>query len=451
MFNNRQLTAGNKTQRLGYRLAVVLMPLCAMLMGLSPALYAATSPPPEDVLTVSQGQTLLLEYDGVDRVAVGDSEILQVEVLNTENEVLLIALSPGITDLRLWAGDDEPLRYVVRVHDGSELVSIEDIRALVNDIEGVSVEALGDSIVLSGRVRNQQDLIKLEKIAAAYPGVDSYVNPPAFEREPTILMHARLLEIRRSALKQLGVSWDQVINGPILGYLGDFATNPLFRLTEAPGLAAGTSLPLDAGTQSFTGISTSISSVINLLVQNGNARLLAEPTLVCVSGGQADFLVGGEVPIPSRDANGSAAVDFKEFGIILDFSPIADADRFIHTDVAVEVSSLDPSIEVLGIPGFATRKTNTKMTIAEGDTMVIAGLVSREDAKNVDKTPLLGDIPILGELFKSREFRNQESELVILITPSIIEAGSQTNQNYRQRFDNLAETSRDDVRFKLLD
>lgn len=451
MFDNIHLTSVTKNRASG-RIAFIARTMLGSLLLLHiSALLAATSPPPEDILTVSQGQTLLLEYEGVDRVAVGDSETLQVEVLNTENEVLLIALSPGITDLRLWAGDDEPIRYVVRVHDGSELVSIEDIRALVNDIDGVLVEALGDSIVLSGSASNQQDLIKLEKIAAAYPGVDSYVSPPAFEREPTILMHARLLEIRRSALKQLGVSWDQVINGPILGYLGDFATNPLFRLTQAPGLAAGTALPLDAGTQSFSGISTSIGSVINLLVQNGNARLLAEPTLVSVSGGQADFLVGGEVPIPSRDANGSAAVDFKEFGIILNFSPIADADRFIHTDVTVEVSSLDPSIEVLGIPGFATRKTSTKMTIAEGDTMVIAGLVSREDAKNVDKTPLLGDIPILGELFKSREFRNQESELVILITPSIIEAGSRTNQNYRQRFDKLAESSRDDVRFKLLD
>ena len=133
------------------------------------------------------------------------------------------------------------------------------------------------------------------------------------------------------------------------------------------------------------------------------------------------------------------------------FSPIADKDRYIHTDVAVEVSTIDPSIEVLGIPGFATRKTNTKMTIAEGDTMVIAGLVSREDAKNVDKTPLLGQIPILGELFKSREFRNQETELVILITPSIIDARSPTNEDYQQRFAKLAESSSDDVRFKLLD
>ena len=370
------------------RMLLARLLLCTLTL-LALDVRAATAPPPEDVLTVRQGQTLLLEYQGVSRVSVGDAKLLQVEVLNRDDEVLLIALAAGITDLRLWAGDDEPLRYVVQVNDGSEVVSIDEIRALVKNVKGVSVRSVGGNIVLGGKVGSAADLARLEKIAKRYPGVSSYVEAPAFEHKPTILMHARLLEIRRTALKELGVSWDTLINGPVVGYLSDFVTNPLFRLTSAPGDATGTALPLDAGTQQFSGISTQIGSTINLLMQNGNARLLAEPTLACVSGGNADFLVGGEVPIPVRDESGTASVDFKEFGIILNFSPIADEQRFIHTDVAVEVSSLDPSIEVLGIPGFATRKTNTRMNIAEGDTMIIAGLVSHEDAKNIDKVPLL--------------------------------------------------------------
>jgi len=428
-----------------------MLALLGSLASLQQHSRAATSPAPEDVLTVLAGQTLLLEYEGVQRVSIGDATLLQVEVLESDDEVLLIALEPGITDLRLWAADDEPLRYIVQVHDDTEYVSPESIRRLVDDVPGVSVEALGRAIVLEGQVQSESELAKVNQVAEQYPSVSSYVTAPVFERKPTILMHARLLEIRRTALKELGISWNSVINGPVTGLLSDVGSNPLFRLTDAPGIAAETALPLDASTSTFTGISTSLSSTINLLLQNGNARLLAEPTLASVSGGSANFLVGGEVPIPSRDDSGAATVQFKEFGIILRVSSEADGGGFIRTDVEVEVSSLDPSIQVLGIPGFATRKTDTRMNLAEGDTMVIAGLVSHEDAKNVEKVPLLGQIPILGELFKSRQFRNQETELVVLITPTLIDADSRENRAYQRRFEALDASSARDVRFTLLD
>ena len=302
-----------------------------------------------------------------------------------------------------------------------------------------------------GEARNQPELAQIEKIAKRYPSVSSYVKAPAFELKPTILMNAKLLEIRRSALKELGVSWQNAINGPAVGYLSDFITNPFFGNSIPEGLQGTAALPVDAGTQSFAGISTGLSSTINLLLQDGKARVLAEPTLACVSGGNADFLVGGEVPIPIRDESGNASVEFKEFGIILNFAPTADQAGYIRTDVGVEVSSIDPSIQVLGIPGFATRKTNTKMNVAQGDTMVIAGLVSHQDAKNVEKVPLLGQLPILGELFKSRQFQNQETELVVLITPSLIDASSTENRSQVRRFEELARTTASEVRFKLLD
>ncbi len=411
---------------------------------------AATSPPPEDVLAVPEGQSLLLGYKGITRVAVGDGELLEVKVLKERDEILLIARRAGITDLRLWSRGAEPARYLVQVHGDLEYVSVEEVRELLRGIAGVEVKTLGKTVVIQGRARRQADLHRINAVSERYPTVYAYVEPPEFEHKPTILMQARLLEVRRTALKELGISWDTFLNGPVFGYLSDFTTNSFFRLTDAPGGAAA-DLPLDAGTQRFAGISTSLSSTINLLMENGDARLLAEPTLACVSGGNADFLVGGEVPIPVRDENGTTTVEFKEFGIILRFAPLADENRFIHTDLQVEVSSVDPGIQVLGIPGFATRKTNTKMNVAEGQTMVIAGLVSHEDAKNVTKVPLLGQIPVLGELFKSRQFRNQQTELVVLITPEIIDAASAQNRAYRDNFERLAQESADRVKFKLLD
>lgn len=440
-----RLTGARDIQRLMFCLIVILL---AMLSPL--AVMAATSPPPTDVLSVAKGQSLLLEYKGVTRVSVGDGEMLQVEVLKRDDEILLIALKPGTTDLRLWSRGEQPTRYVVEVYDDAERVAPDDLNRLIDGVDGVAVEPVGRSFAIKGKARTEAGYRRLQAIADRYPTVASYADPPDFEVKPTILMQARLLEIRRSALKELGISWSQFLNGPVVGILSDFSTNSLFRLTGAPDGSA-IDLPLDAGTKTFAGISTQLSSTINLLMENGDARLLAEPTLSCISGGDADFLVGGEVPIPVRDENGTPSVEFKEFGIILRFAPIADQDHFIRTDLQVEVSSIDPSIQVLGIPGFATRKTNTKMNVAEGQTMVIAGLVSQEDAKNVEKVPLLGQVPILGELFKSRAFRNQETELVILMTPRIIEPNSPRNRAYQARFDDLIEQTDESLKFNILD
>jgi pilus assembly protein CpaC len=424
--------------------------VCICLTLLSAEVLALTSPPPDEILTVSEGQSLLLGYTGVTRVAVGDGELLEVRVFKESNEILLIARKPGVTDLRLWTQGDEPARYLVQVHGEIEYVSELEIQKLLDGVEGIDVSTVGKTVIIQGRATTESDLTRIDAITDRYPTVYSYVEEPVFERKPTILMQAHLLEVRRTALKDIGISWSNFINGPTFGLLSDFTTNPFFRLTAAPAGAAAT-LPLDAGTQAFSGISTSLSSTINLLVENDDARVLAEPTLACISGGQADFLVGGELPIPVRGDFGTVAVEFKEFGIILKFAPLADADRFIRTELNVEVSSVDRSIEVLGIPGFVTRKTNTQMNVAEGQTMVIAGLVNSEDAKNVEKVPLLGDIPILGELFKSRQFLNQQTELVILMTPQIIDAESKQNQNYRETFDLLADESAERVKFNIMD
>lgn len=188
-----------------------------------------------------------------------------------------------------------------------------------------------------------------------------------------------------------------------------------------------------------------------MLVNNGDARMLAEPTLTCIDGGQADFLVGGEVPIPVQNQDGALNVIFKEFGIILNVEPRTNDTGLIRTKVNVEVSSVDKGIEVLGIPGFATRKTNTEMNVQSGETMVISGLFSSEDAKTVVKVPGLGQIPVLGELFKSRQFRRGETELVVLVTPQIIRSDSEPVKASVQQYDLLKQKSDEALKFKLMD
>lgn len=318
----------------------------------------AVSEPPVAVLSVPEGQSLVIRTPGVKRVSAGDGATIDIKVLDDTQEILVLGRRAGTTDLRIWSRDGSSVAYLVQV-----LGVVDPIAAPTRELEA----------------------------------------------ESTILIKAKLIEVRRSALRDIGVDWADVAAGPTLSTSGG----------------------LD--------LTSTIDSVIHLLMNRGDARLLAEPTLTCINGGQADFVVGGEVPIPVQNQDGALNVVFKQFGILLNVEPQANDAGLIRTKVGVEVSSVDKANSVLGIPGFATRKTNTEMNVQSGEPMVVAGLFSADDAKNVTKIPGLGSIPVLGELFKSRQFRRGETELVVLVTPRILE--SEAVSDGVQRFERLKRES----------
>jgi pilus assembly protein CpaC len=354
---------------------------------------------PVSVLALPTGQSLLMRYPNPKRVSAGDGGIIDVKVFDDTQEILVLGKHEGTTDLRIWGRDGSHVAYLVKV--------------------------LGIP--------------------------EPLVVPEQIEAKPTILIKAKLIEVKKSALRDIGIDWADVAAGPIFGTLDEFVTNEHFRVI--PDSVAGLQgLPLDLGTNNhYFAMTSVVDSMINLLVNNGDARLLAEPTLTCISGGQADFLVGGEVPIPVQSQDGALNVIFKQFGIILKVEPQANDAGLIRTKVGVEVSSVDKGIQVLGIPGFATRKTNTEMNVQAGEPMVVAGLFSAEDAKTVVKVPGLGELPILGELFKSRQFRRGESELVVLVTPHIIKAGDETVQAKLRAFEELQRKAGEALKFNLKD
>lgn len=355
---------------------------------------------PVSVLTLPAGQSLLMRYPDAKRVSAGDGTIIDVKVFDDTREILVLGKREGVTDLRIWGRDGSTIAYLVKV------LGIVD------------------------------------------PGAGL---PPSLEAESTILIKAKLIEVKKSALRDIGVDWADIAAGPVFGTLDEFVTNEHFRIVPE-GIQQLEGLPLDLGTNNhYFAMTTVIDSVINLLVNNGDARLLAEPTLTCINGGQADFLVGGEVPIPVQNQDGALNVLFKQFGIILNVEPRANDAGLIRTKVGVEVSSVDKAISVLGIPGFATRKTNTEMNVQSGETMIVAGLFSSEDAKTVAKVPGLGQIPILGELFKSRQFRRGETELVVLVTPQIIDAEADAVRAGVQQYDTLKQKSDEAMKPKLTD
>lgn len=343
--------------------------LIAALMVQNPTTEALDHAPVA-VLSVPEGQSLLIRAPNVRRVSAGDGATIDIKVLDDTQEILVLGRKAGTTDLRIWSRDGSSIAYLVQV------------------------------------------LGIVDPIAAP---------APSLQAESTILIKARLIEVRKSALRELGFDWADVVTGPVL--------------STADGVE----------------LTTTVNSAIHLLMNRGDARLLAEPTLTCINGGQADFVVGGEVPIPVQNQDGALNVVFKQFGILLNVEPRANDAGLIRTKVGVEVSSVDKANTVLGIPGFATRKTHTEMNVQSGEPMVVAGLFSADDAKTVSKVPGLGSLPILGELFKSRQFRRGETELVVLVTPQIIDAESSAVGESVRRFDRLRRESDEALEPRLED
>ena len=307
------------------------------------------------------GQVKVLAKVAVKRVAVGNGGVIRAEVLKT-GELLVIAKSAGSSSLRLWHKDGNQTDYNIRV--------------------------------------SEQDPER------------------RFPMEKMVRMKVKMVEFRKSALGQLGIDWGDGIAGPTFATAGDVIGNNLFR----PAAEGFSGLPNTvAPFSTYFGIASNITSRINFLATNGDAVTLAEPVLSCANGGTASFLAGGEVPYPTRGANGETKVEFKDYGIKLDIAPEIDANGNVRTIVETEISQIDRALSVQGNPGLLTRRAQTHVNVRSGETIVISGLLSSEQSTDIDKIPGLGNLPILGNLFRSKNVRNSVSELVIFVTPEIIE------------------------------
>jgi pilus assembly protein CpaC len=194
------------------------------------------------------------------------------------------------------------------------------------------------------------------------------------------------------------------------------------------------SITLDAGSD--------FGANLNLLQNNSIARVLAHPRLVCKSGEEAEFVAGGEIPIVLILAD-RAVVEYKKYGIILNVSPLAHRDGRVSASVEAENSTLDFSVEVNSYPGLLTRSVDTYVTLDKDKVLVLSGLVDQSEAKAVSKVPVIGNFPILGELFKSRDFTNEDTELVIFLTASLMSPESEKNrqmlQDIERRYDAVGE------------
>lgn len=388
----------------------------------APAVMAATP------LSVSVNESRYVQEAGLSRVAVGNPEIADVQLLSAR-EFLLVGKKSGSTSLLVWGANGRQEYLVTVTGENSGLAAM--IERAIN-LPGVTVQMVGDKILLRGTVMNQYEKDLALKIAGLYTGTApatsaSGSNSPGKAMDKTggnvidllqmarpsqIRLEAQVIEIASSNKRELGIQYGTRTSG-------DSDT----KIDVEGAIYAGEDwLTRDWGGWLVRHSST-INAALNALINQGKARVLSRPSVSTLSGEKAKILIGGSIPIPTNE-DGSVTIQWKEYGVKLDIEPVVDQMDKVTSRVHAEVSSLDYSHGVtqngFAIPALSTREAEAVIHVSNGMTMVIGGLLNSEDTKTVSRIPLLSNIPVLGEFFKHTSRSRDKRELIILITPHIV-------------------------------
>jgi pilus assembly protein CpaC len=366
---------------------------------------------PEAVVTVVRGTSALLELPGrLERVSIADPKVAEAVVV-TPQEVLINGVDIGTTSLMVWRTDDHARLYNVEVI--ADLVALDrQLKALYPDEHITVSNAGGNMVVLAGTVGSAAVVRGAAEVAAATGA--KVVNNLQIPQAAQILLHVRFAEVNRNAISSLGTQLT-AINPQRTQSVN--AADTSFAQTLSEGIVH----LILAGQESH------LEAVINALKKDGAYKSLAEPNLIAADGKEATFLAGGEFPFPvvqSGNQSGGISIMWKEYGIKLNFTPTVTEAGNIRLAVAPEVSSLDFANGLtLGgyqIPSILTRRASTEVELKPGENLAIAGLLDNTLLKSVSKIPFLGDIPILGLLFQSRDIRQNRTELLVIVTPYFV-------------------------------
>jgi pilus assembly protein CpaC len=394
---------------------------------------AGQSPPPREVKLL-EGRGELLRFDrDIQRVAIAEPKIADAVVVSPR-EVMVNAKGPGHTTLVIWETDAEPVRYEIEVNkDNSDW---DAFRKQIESTDGgqVSASGAGDTIVLSGSVKSAEESKRLAGIAQtrAKNVINLLQTPPAPEPRQ-ILLQVKFAAVDRVALTQVGFNLFSV-NDKFIGETSTQQfTQPRFAQLQTQGGQVNNT------TVNFSDLlnlfafrpDINIGATIKMLQERNLLQILAEPNLITLEGKDASFLAGGSFPFPTittTPTGGATApvitVQFKPFGVKLDFTPTVTPSGAIDLKVAPEVSSLDfanaVTLEGFIIPALSQRRAETEVILKDGESFAIAGLIDNRVIETMNKVPGFGDVPILGKLFRSRSTQKSTDELLVVITPHFV-------------------------------
>lgn len=391
------------------------------------SLGARVLEPTSNALTIEVNEGTLIRLDApASEVFIANPDIADVQV-KSNRVIYIFGKAQGETTFYALDKDDKTLF--------SSTISVtRNVSALRNAykrmLPGVPIEVttLGQLIVLQGNVGSPAEAAMAEQLAQTVLATDRIMNAVNVLQPTQVNLRVRIAEISRSVLKQLGFNWQGFVRGSNFGF-GIATGREVSQIIADPV----TDLPIEVFNRAteghalfgelFTG-GLDLNYAIDALDQEGFIKVLAEPNLTALTGQAANFLAGGEfpIPVPSRDGLG---IEYREFGVKLDFTPtVMDSGR-INMHVRPEVSDLSSAgairLEGISIPSISTRRAETVVELGSGQSFAIAGLIENSVVQDGDKYPGLSSIPILGALFKSERFRREETELLIVVTPYLVQ------------------------------
>ncbi|HET6521569.1 MAG TPA: type II and III secretion system protein family protein [Geminicoccaceae bacterium] len=368
-------------------------------------------------LEVRKGRVIQLDRPAAG-VFVADPEIADVQV-QSPTLIYLFGRRTGTTSVYAVGEDGGVLlrRDVVVSHSLTRLR--EALRLLAPDAE-IQVGSVDQSIVVEGEVSTPVQAQEVRELAQRFLGDnEALINRVRVAAATQVNLRVRVAEVSREVNKEFGINWEAVFS------TGNF----IFGFATGRDFVTGDSFfrsPTNAGSGfgGFRSGSADVNTIIDALAQEGLITVLAEPNLTALSGETASFLAGGEFPIPVAADNNEIQIEFKEFGVSLAFTPTVLSPNRISLKVRPEVSELSTSgaitLNSLVIPGLATRRAETTVELGSGQSFAIGGLLSNGTVNDLSKLPGLGDLPVLGTLFRSSRFQRKETELVIIVTPYIV-------------------------------
>ena len=396
--------------------------LIAALVLAAASLWPAPAPAQSDVAAPPLGGRLTVEMNEgrlvrlptpASSVFIANPEIADVNV-KSARMIYIFGKTPGQTTLFAVDRNENVVANV-------QIVVEHNIGRLQENIDrllpagGVEASSVSGGIILNGSVATATDAENARRLAGRFIGKGEEIINQLQITEPTqVNLRVRIAEVSRQVLNRFGFNWDALYSSG--SFLIGFST---FNSTlESSALLA----------PSYNNGTFNVNALVDALADDGLITVLAEPNLTALSGETASFLAGGEFPIPVAEKDNVVTIVFKEFGVSLAFTPTIIGDRRISLRVKPEVSQLTNAgavtIGSVQVPGLTTRRAETTVELASGQSFAIAGLLLSDSQELIKKTPGLGDLPILGALFKSERFERNETELVIVVTPYLVEPTS---------------------------
>ena len=364
-------------------------------------------------IDVSGGELLRLP-EGAGSEFIADPSIADIQAPKPSS-IFVFGKKPGRTTLFVLTPNGTPLdAYVVEVRfPQAELES--QIRSGTG-ASSVRLRYTANGVLLDGVVPDAETAERIEQSARLTVGSNVPLsNQLRVAGAPQVNLRVRVSEVSRAVSRELGTNWSTLLSAGGL----------------ALGLPGGASGAVN-GAASILGSlgpgSASASNLFDALAAEGLATILAEPNLTAISGSSATFLAGGEIPIPIPQAQGTTSVEYKQFGVSLAFTPTVLTSGHINIKIRAEVSALDGAnavqLNTAQLPALTTRRAETTLDLASGQSFVVAGLIQNDNSNNVRKLPWLGDLPVLGALFRSSEFQRNQSELVVIVTAYLVKPAS---------------------------